>query len=211
MPIHIRLATEADAESCHAIYATAVEQTPASFEFEPPSVDEMRRRMQRTVEKLPWLVLEQDGQVVGYAYASPHHERIGYKWVVNASIYIDARNRRRGFGRALYTVLFELLRHQGYFTAYAGITLPNPASIALHERMGFEAVGVYRRVGYKLGAWHDVGWWELTLKERALNPPDPLPLPDLIGSTALDHAFAAGQAFLYELLRSDADRSEIIR
>lgn len=205
MPIHIRIATEADAESCRAIYAPAVEHTAASFEYVPPSVEEMRRRIHGILEKLPWLVLERDEQIAGYAYASPHRERIGYQWVVNVSVYVDERHRARGFGRALYTALLEILRLQGYFGAYAAIALPNRASIALHERMGFEEVGVYRQVGFKLGAWHDVGWWQLALQERRMYPPEPTPLPELTATLAVKNALAAGEALLQESLRTDGN------
>jgi phosphinothricin acetyltransferase len=117
---------------------------------------------------LPWLVAERDGGVTGYAYASPHRARAAYRWGADVSVYLDERERGRGSGRALYGALLPVLRDLGYTGAYAGITLPNPASVALHESMGFSLVGVYRRVGYKLGGWHDVGWWQLVLA-------DPLP------------------------------------
>ena len=113
---------------------------------------------------------------MGYAYASPHHARAGYRWSVNVSVYIDDACHRRGFGRALYTALFTILRAQGFVNAYAGIAIPNPGSVGLHESMGFTPVGVYRGVGFKLGAWLDVGWWHLALVPLPSAPEAPLPL-----------------------------------
>ena len=169
----IRLATAADAAAIADIYRPIVESTPISFETEPPDEDEMRRRLGETLPVFPWLVCDIDGQVAGYAYASRHRVRAAYQWSVDASVYVDASRRRAGVGRGLYASLFGILAAQGFFNAYAGITLPNPASVALHERMGFRPVGVYRNVGYKLGAWHDVGWWHLALREpgEPVSPP----------------------------------------
>jgi phosphinothricin acetyltransferase len=135
----------------------------------------MEQRIAATLPHFPWLVEEQQGQVVGYAYASRHHERAAYQWSVNVSVYIDEAHRRRGVGRALYTKLFDLLRQQGLCGAYAGITLPNAGSVGLHESLGFRPVGIYRAVGHKLGAWYDVGWWQLSLCERIPDPPPPRP------------------------------------
>jgi len=175
----IRLATVADAQPLHAIYAPVVEETAVSFELEPPSIEEMRRRIETTLLTLPWLVCEDDG-LIGYAYAGVFRSRPAYQWTVEVSVYVHADYRGKGVARALYTSLFECLRVQGYRTALAGIALPNPSSVALHERMGFRSVGVFHHVGYKLGAWHDVGWWEMTLQQLP-NPPSP-PLPILVSA-----------------------------
>lgn len=166
----IRLATEADAPAVHAIYAPIVRDTIISFEYEPPAMDEMCRRIARTLIRYPWLIYERDGEVLGYAYASQHSERAAYQWSVNVSVYVSADARRMGVGRALYRQLFALLRVQGFVNVYAGITLPNAASVGLHEAMGMTPIGVYHRVGYKFGAWHDVGWWEMVLGERPALP-----------------------------------------
>jgi L-amino acid N-acyltransferase YncA len=161
----IRLATLADAEAIREIYAPFCEATSVSFETEAPDIDEMRRRIAKTLESLPWLVREQYGEVLGYAYASPHRERPAYRWSVDVSAYVRDGHWRRGVGRALYSRLFELLRQQGFYTALAGITLPNPGSVGLHESFGFEIIGTYRRIGFKCGAWHDVAWYQLALRE----------------------------------------------
>ena len=166
----IRLVTPADATAVHAIYAPVVRDTIISFEVEPPSIDEMRSRIEKTLRGYSWLVDERDCKVVGYTYASRHSERAAYNWSANVSVYVSAMARRMGVGTALYRALFALLRLQGVVNVYAGVTLPNAASVALHEAMGMTPVGVYRQVGYKFGAWHDVGWWEMTLGERPAKP-----------------------------------------
>lgn len=169
----VRLARESDAASIHAIYAPIVRDTVISFETEVPEVAEIARRIRTTLASLPWLVREEEGRVAGYAYASRHRERRAYQWSVDVSAYVDAAFRRRGIGRALYAALFERLVRQGYFNAYAGITLPNAASVGLHEALGFTPVGVYRGVGFKCGAWHDVGWWHRRLRDLVPNPQPP--------------------------------------
>ncbi|HET7686963.1 MAG TPA: GNAT family N-acetyltransferase [Candidatus Limnocylindria bacterium] len=176
----VRLAdARRDAASVAAIYRPAVEESLASFEEVAPDAAAMRERIASTLERTPWLVVEQDARVLGYAYAGPHRDRAGYRWAVNISVYVDASFHRRGIGRLLYDELLELLRRQRFVNAYAGITLPNPASVALHEAIGMRRVGVYERVGWKAGAWHDVAWYQLRLAEPAGVPPEPLPLPVL--------------------------------
>lgn len=193
----IRLATDADAAAIAAIYAPSVQYSPISFELEPPDADEMRRRVRATLAWTPWLVCAAGRDVLGYAYASRHRERAAYQWSVDVSVYIGEDHRRRGVAGALYTSLLELVRLQGFTAAHAGITLPNPASVSLHESFGFRPIGVYPAVGYKLGAWHDVGWWQLPLAERgAATPAPPRALPDAVSDTAWPTALAAGLARL---------------
>jgi L-amino acid N-acyltransferase YncA len=167
----IRLATVNDAPAIAAIYRPIVESTPISFETVAPDADEMRRRIQEVLGSHVWLVCEREGAVAGYAYASSHRARAAYQWSVDTSVYVDDAFRRRGIGHALYLSLFAVLTVQGYANAFAGITLPSAASVGLHERAGFTPLGVYRRVGYKLGAWHDVGWWQRSLDLRDEEPP----------------------------------------
>jgi L-amino acid N-acyltransferase YncA len=169
----IRLATERDAAAVAAIYAPFCDSTAVSFESVAPSPEEMANRIRATTAQWPWLVLEIDGVVAGYAYASRHRDRAAYAWAVDTAVYVGDGHRGHGVGRALYTALVDFLRAQGYFKACAGITLPNPASVALHEAIGFKPVGVYRGIGYKLGAWHDVAWYELALQPERADPAPP--------------------------------------
>ena len=180
MAAMIRMATPDDAAGILDIYAPIVRETAISFELEPPTVPQMQQRIAATVLQWPWLACERQGEVLGYVYASQHRARAAYQWSVDVSAYIRADMRRAGLGRALYTLLFKLLALQQYHNCYAGITLPNAGSVGLHESMGFEPVGVYRHVGYKLNAWHDVGWWQLTLPMEKSNPAAPIALTTLI-------------------------------
>ena len=177
--IPLRLATPSDAPALAAIYAPVVTRTATSFELEPPDDAEMARRISVTLGYAPWLVHttgDPEAPVIGYAYAGRHRERAAYQWSVDVSVYVADGHRGRGIGRTLYTVLFALLRLQGFYAAHAGITLPNQASVGLHEALGFRPVGVYPAVGFKQGAWHDVGWWQLPLQERTGIPAPPLSL-----------------------------------
>jgi L-amino acid N-acyltransferase YncA len=172
----LRLATGGDAEEIAAIYAPIVRDTIISFEVEPPDAEEVRRRIAYTMETFPWLVCERDGRVAGYAYASRHRDRLAYQWSVDVTCYVHPDARHSGIGKALYRALLRILAKQGFHSAFAGIALPNAASAALHESVGFERIATYREVGYKLGAWHDCGWWQARLGEPPANPPPPRPL-----------------------------------
>lgn len=175
MSLVIRTATPDDAAAVQAIYAPVVRDTAISFETEPPSVDEMRERIRTTLQRFPWLVaLDDAGQVCGYVYAGRYAERAAYRWSVTVTVYVRADQRGRSVGRALYLELLAQLKGLGYAMAYGGITLPNEGSVGLHEAVGFTRVGVYRNAGYKLGRWHDVGWWQCEL-QRPDPPPEPRP------------------------------------
>jgi len=169
----IRIATARDAAAIAGIYSHYVEETAISFELEPPGVDEILKRMARITAAFPWLVYEQDGEVLGYSYASPHHERAAYCWSADGAVYVKQGSIRRGVGRALYGTLIAILRLQGFHSIFGGITLPNAASVGLHESCGFRPVGVYKEAGFKLGAWYDVGWWGLRLDDASLDPVRP--------------------------------------
>jgi L-amino acid N-acyltransferase YncA len=154
-----------DAAACAAIYAPYVRDTAISLEERPPTPADFAERIDAITETHPWLVAEggAGGEVVGYAYGARHRERACYRWSADVAVYVAPRHHRRGVGGALYRTLFELLAEQGFRVACAGVTLPNEASVALHESLGFEPVGIYRNIGWKLGAWRDVGWWQLEL------------------------------------------------
>jgi len=174
-----------DAAACAAIYAPYVTDSVASLELDAPSDAEFAKRMEAIALTHPFLVAvtddgEEVGPVAGFAYAAPHHERAGYRWCADVSVYVDRRHHRRGVGRQLYEALFGLLRRQGLWTACAGIGLPNDASMGLHRACGFEPVGVYRRVAHKHGAWQDVAWLQLELRPEQdfaarADPPEPGP------------------------------------
>jgi len=184
----IRLAVGEDAPRVLEIYAPIVRETIISFELAAPTGQEMRDRIVSTLEALPWLVYERDAALLGYAYATRHRERLAYQWSVDVSCYVHAEARRGGIGKALYGALFGILRAQGFQNAYAGITLPNEASVRLHEAMGFKPVGVYRGVGYKLGAWRDVGWWHCSLGAAPDEPRAPRSLREALAPSALSDA-----------------------
>ncbi len=158
-----------DAAEIREIYAPYVE-TPVSFENAVPSEEEVRRRIGKAHV---WLVSECGGRVAGYAYASKHREREAYHWSVESSVYVHRAFHRRGIGRRLYERLFSELRSRGFVNVYAGITLPNAASVALHQSFGFEPVGIFRHIGFKLGRWHDVGWWSHLLGKLPADPRRP--------------------------------------
>lgn len=193
----IRLAATTDAAAINTIYAPIVEETIISLEFVSPSVEEMAQRIEAVTAHYPWLVCEHDGAIAGYAYASQHSARAGYQWAANVSVYVHAGWRGRGVGRGLYIGLLALLQAQGYYGAYAGISLPNPASVALHQSVGFTPVGVYRAVGYKFGAWHDVGWWECELRQRIAEPAPLVSIGELVAGPSWDAAIAAGLAAIH--------------
>jgi phosphinothricin acetyltransferase len=210
MAAEIRSVTVDDAPAIQAIYAPYVAGTVISFEATPPTVDEMALRIQKTAGKFPWLVCVVSGvdgqngsglspsgwEIAGYAYASSHRERAAYQWSVDVSVYVSPHHQRRNIGRGLYTALFDLLRAQGYVNAYAGIALPNPASVGIHTALGFEPVGVYQQVGYKLGGWHDVGWWCLRLANPTAEPQPPRSISDFIDTPVWSHAIQAGEAWI---------------
>lgn len=162
---HIRPATTGDAAELLAIYAPVVETTAISFETVVPTVDEFAARVQKALNGWQWLVAEIDGRCAGYVYGSTHRERAAYRLSVEVTAYVDPQYRRQGIARLLYTKLFEDLIEKGFCNAYAGVTLPNAASIALHRSVGFEPIGTFRAVGRKFGQWHDVAWFQRRLRD----------------------------------------------
>jgi phosphinothricin acetyltransferase len=169
-PLAVRRATPEDAAACQAIYAPYVEDTAISLETEPPSVAQVRARLESSLATHDWLVLEEQGRVVGYAYGSEHRTREAYRWACEVSVYVERGRRRTGAGRLLYDELFARLVDRGFLVALAGMTLPNPASEGLHRSLGFEEIGTWRRIGWKLGRWHDVGWMQKQLADGSEPP-----------------------------------------
>jgi len=192
----LRLATEDDASPCLAIYAPVVLSTAISFELEPPSHEEMRRRIRATLDRAPWLVAGDGASTWGYAYAGSFRARPAYDWTTEATVYVDAGHRGKGVGRGLYTALLEILRTAGYRSVVGGITLPNRASVALHESVGFRKVGAVKAAGWKLGGWHDVGFWQIELRGDEAPDGPPRLVTDLAASPAFEAALEAGRALL---------------
>lgn len=172
--IALRTATTRDAAGLRAIYAPYIETTAFTFENEVPSVEEIAARIEKGSRSYPWLVCTDGETVAGYVYASLHRDREAYQWTSECSIYIHPKYHGKGLALIMYSILFQIMRMQGLKTVYAGITLPNEASVRLHEKCGFEHFATYDNVGYKMGKWHKVGWWKLQLGDYELNPPPPL-------------------------------------
>ena len=196
MGVGIRVATEDDAPGMLEIYGPVVRETSISFERQPPSIADFRGRIRASLEQRLWLVCINDGVIVGYAYATQFNPREAYIWSVEVSVYVRPEYHRRGIGRALYTSLFRCLTLQGYCTAVARITLPNPASVTLHESMGFQAVGVNRGIGYKHGQWHDVGIWQMEIQPRPQSPKAPRPFVALSHTEEWSAALSSGEALI---------------
>jgi len=196
MTTDIRLATISDGAALATIYAPAVESQATSFELEPPDASEMGRRVAAVTAKTPWLVCMHRGAVVGYAYGGQHRDRAAYAWAAEVSAYVHADAQRGGVGRALYESLFAVLSLQGFRSAYAGITLPNAASVKFHEALGFTPVGVYHDIGYKLGRWHDVAWFERALGPHETEVRPPRPISEITAEPSFVAALAAGMRWL---------------
>jgi phosphinothricin acetyltransferase len=161
--ISLRPATAVDAARCAEIYRPFVTDGWVSFEIDPPDAREMANRIASCSRTHGWLIAEVAGCIAGYAYGCPHRTREAYQTSCDVSVYVDPAYARQGIGRALYAELLPLLKQRGFHAAFAGIALPNPGSIGLHKALGFEPIGVYREVGWKMGGWRDVGWWQRLL------------------------------------------------
>jgi phosphinothricin acetyltransferase len=197
--ISVRAAKHEDAASVAQVYAPYVRDTVVTFEVVPPDAPTMARRMVDTLNMYPWLVAENAaGEVVGYAYAGRHRERPAYRWTIDTTVYIDRAHRRSGVGTKLYRSLLEILRRQGFRSAFAEIVLPNAGSVSLHERMGFGKIGIHHDIGFKLGSWCDIGYWRLGLSSGTAPQSDPMPFSVFRESpgfaTALGGADADGAA-----------------
>lgn len=186
----VRLATPGDGAACAAVYAPYVTGTSISFELVPPDAAEMASRIARTIERTPWVVVELDGIVRGYAYGARHRERPAYDWTIETAVYVDRAFTGRGIGRVAMGAVLGILRLQGAHLAVAGITPPNPGSVRLHEALGFERIGRFEAIGWKQGRWHGVEWYALEIGPRGSHPAPLIPLPQLAGSPALAQALA---------------------
>ncbi len=177
----MRLARESDGAAVHAIFKPIIERTAISFATECPTPADFAAKIKETTAALPWLVEGEGETVLGYAYAGKHRTLGSYRWAVETSIYVAPEAQRRGVAHRLYAALLEILKRQGYYNAYAGITLPNEASVALHESFGFKRFCVFESIGHKLGQWRDVAWFVIPIQGRYdPNPQDPTPLQALL-------------------------------
>ena len=165
--MNIRLATPSDAATLLAIYAPYVENTAITFEYEVPTIEDFANRIEKTLEKYPYLVAEEDGLILGYAYASTYYARAAYDWAVELSVYVSQDARGKGVGSKLYDELEDLLDQMGYMHFLACISLPNEASLALHQKRGYQQVAHFPKIGYKFERWHDIVWLQKSLDKQA--------------------------------------------
>jgi L-amino acid N-acyltransferase YncA len=178
----IRLAREEDVDALLTIYAPYVEKTIISFEYEVPSREEFIERIRTFSTDYPYLVCEYNGRIVGYAYASKHRARTAYQWSAESTVYMHKDFHRKGIARVLYETLFDMLRLQGYFNVYAGISIPNDQSVGFHLALGFEEIGIFKNIGFKFGNWHGTHWSQLKLNEYTTTPGIPKKMHEVIGT-----------------------------
>lgn len=178
----IRLINDDDAKAVLEIYKPYVLNTFISFEYEVPSLVEYSKRIKTYTSEFPWLVCLQDNKVIGYAYAGKHRSRTAYQWSPESTVYLSPELHGKGIARILYETLFSILRLQGYYNVFAGVGIPNEKSIGLHKALGFEEIGIFKKVGYKLGSWHDTHWFQLELMKPASDPPVPKKISEVITS-----------------------------
>jgi len=176
---NIRLARTDDAGGILAIYAPYISNTSFTFETEVPSEKDFQKRIADYLINWPWVVCEIDGIIAGYAYGAKYRERTAYQWCVESSIYIHDDFQKQNIGKALYSALIEILTQQGYRNVYAVINLPNNKSVSFHESCGFTYFATYEKVGYKLGKWKNVGWWQLVINEFGMEPEAPVKFSEL--------------------------------
>jgi len=192
---NIRVAIKDDAAGMLEIYAPFILNSGITQETEVPSVEDFQQRVISNLEERPWLVCEIDNDIAGYVYAGKHRDRKGYQWCTEPSVYISQKYFGFGIANALYTALFDILKIQGYVNAYAVITLPNDRSIAFHKKFGFEYLTTYKKIGYKLGQWHDVGWMQYEVNPHKEDPADPIKFPQ-IDKVVVDSIFKKSSALL---------------
>jgi L-amino acid N-acyltransferase YncA len=195
----IRLINESDAESVLEIYKPYVLNTIISFEYEAPSLDEYSKRIKTITSEYPWLVCVMDNKIVGYAYASTHRYRTAYQWSPESTIYLSPGFHRRGIARILYSTLFSILKLQGYYNVYAGVGLPNEKSEGFHKALGFEEIGVFKKIGYKFGNWHDTRWFQIQLTDHNLKPGVPKKTSEITGTSSYLEIISSANAELKKI------------
>lgn len=192
---NLRVATKDDATGMLGIYAPFILNSGVTQETEVPTVEDFQERILSNLTERPWLVCEINNEIAGYAYAGKHRDRKGYQWCTEPSVYISGKYYGLGVANALYAALFDILKSQGYVNAYAVITLPNKRSVAFHKKFGFEYLTTYKKIGYKLGQWHDVGWMQYEITPHKKDPMDPVRFSDL-DKSVIDSIFVRCAALL---------------
>ncbi|MBN9483385.1 MAG: hypothetical protein BGO70_12960 [Bacteroidetes bacterium 43-93] len=187
----IRFITTDDAAAALAVYAPYVLNTAISFEYEVPPVDDFRNKIEKIIAQYPWLVCTCNDEIIGYAYGSTHRNRKGYQWSPEVTVYMKEDHHRKGIARLLYSALFDMLRMQGYYSVYAGVLSTNIKSVPFHKAMGFEEIGVFRNIGYKLGEWHSNLWLQYSLQDHLLEEPaTPVSIDKLMDTDAFKELIA---------------------
>lgn len=179
----IRLISETDVAAVLEIYTYYVENTIISFEYEAPSIEEYLQRIITNTVNYPWIVCLYNSQIIGFAYGSTHRYRTAYQWSPESTIYMAPDFHTKGIGKLLYELLLSLLKLQGYYNVYAGVALPNDKSIGLHKKLGFDEIGIFQKVGYKHGDWHDTHWFQIHLNTHKLEPATPKKLKEVANSS----------------------------
>lgn len=191
----IRVATKDDAAGILNIYTPFILNSGITQETEVPAVEDFQKRIITTLQERPWIVCEINNEIAGYAYAGKHRDRRGYQWCVESSLYISEKFFGTGVASALYSSLIDILKLQGFVNAYAVITLPNERSVAFHEKFGFYYFTTYKKIGYKLGQWHDVGWWQYDVNPHDHDPKDPVKFSN-IDKSIIESILLRSSAFL---------------
>lgn len=194
----IRLIKSADAASVLAIYEPYIKDTSITFEYDVPSLAEFLERIETISVEYPWLVYVENDVILGYAYGCKHRYRTAYQWSVESAIYVSENTHRKGIARHLYETLFAILRLQGFVNVYAGVAIPNEKSEKFHRALGFEELGIFKKIGYKLDKWHDVAWFQLALQAHILTPPPPKNMLELEGRNALENIIKTANEKLIE-------------
>jgi L-amino acid N-acyltransferase YncA len=187
----IRLINETDTQAVLDIYKYYVDHTIISFEYEVPTNEEYIERIKTNTDKYSWLVCLCNNKIVGFAYGSAHRCRTAYQWSPESTIYLAPDFQTKGIGRILYETLFSLLKVQGYYNVFAGVALPNEKSIGFHKALGFEEIGIFKKIGYKHGNWHDTHWFQLHLTEHIFNPTTPKKLHEVVSCSVFQTILTA--------------------
>jgi L-amino acid N-acyltransferase YncA len=203
----IRFANEEDCQRILEIYAPYILDSAISFETEVPTLEDFKTRFQEITAKYPWIVFEEDNQIIGYAYASSHRSRCAYGWSCEVTVYIDEKHHKRGIGTQLYEALFPILKAQGFYNLFAGVTQPNEGSNTIHKRLGFQEIGTYRNIGYKFGKWHDVSWYQLEVNSGGV-PTVPFSIHSLLREKVQIVPLSPGTKMVFEFVRSLDDYLE---